>query len=144
MTKYQQILLKRLQIETQEGIIDIVPITTEKTGAYSALSDWDYIEYVCKNNCDDLKINKKIAKNKQINNISNKNLAIYENLKEISATQLENYFKCPFYAFMQNTLKIKPRLSSDILSFDIGNIFHEVVYKYYSLFNKLAVTISPS
>ena len=97
------------------------------------MSDWDYIEYACKNNCEGIANNKKIIKNKQLVQISNKNLSIFNNLKEISATQLENYFKCPFYAFMQNIAKIKPRLSSDILSFDIGNVLHELVFKYYSL-----------
>lgn len=126
-------LLKRIQIQTQEGVTNIVPLTPDNSVIYSALSDWDYTEYVCKNCLDYEKINKKIVKIKKINNISHKNLIIYENLKEISATQLENYFKCPFYSFMQNTLKIKPRLSSDILSFDIGNILHEIVFKYYSL-----------
>ena len=44
---------------------------------------------------------------------------------------LENYFKCPFYMFLFNVLKIKPRLDNDILSFDIGNVLHEIMFKYY-------------
>ena len=33
--------------------------------------------------------------------------------------------------FLQNILKITPRLNNEILSFDVGNILHEVMCKYY-------------
>lgn len=125
-------LLNKICVNTSAGNMNIVPITVDKE-KHIALSLNDYIEYLCKNDKNNEKIYEKHIKNKQIYKISNKNLNIYENLKEISATQLENYFKCPFYSFMQNVLKIKPRITSEILSFDVGNILHDIMFKYYSL-----------
>jgi len=96
-----------------------------------ALSKWDYISRIARNKEKYDKINEKLIKNKDFSNLCDKNLKIYNGLDAISATMLENYFKCPFYMFLFNVLKIKPRLDNDILSFDIGNVLHEILYKYY-------------
>ena len=53
----------------------------------------------------DKEINRFEEKFKNI--ISDENLKIYEDFNEVSATTLENYFKCPFYAFLQNILKLQ-------------------------------------
>lgn len=125
-------LCAKIQVETKVGNLNIQPIVDFKLGKYIALSKNDYIEYLCKNEKNNLKINEKYIKNKDFSNISEKNLNIFENLIEISASQLENYFKCPFYEFLNNTLKINERNKPDILAFDIGNILHEILFKYYS------------
>lgn len=124
-------LLNKIQVETCEGVMNIVPIKTFDFDKYIALSKWDYINYLCKEEKNNLKINENIIKNKEFLNISNNNLIIYENFNNISATTLENYFKCPFYSFLSNILKIKPNLKVEILSLDIGNILHEIMFKFY-------------
>lgn len=107
------------------------------------LSRWDFVEKLCKNNKNIVKNHKNIIKNCKNNefiekilnnNIHNLNVddyALYDDLISISASTLENYFKCPFYAFLNNTIKIKPRLDNDIKSLDVGNILHEIMFKYY-------------
>ncbi len=108
------------------------------------LSKWDYIETFCKNfslfskyqtkNIKNYEILAEILNNKKnIYSLKEDNKNIFKNLKSVSASMLENYFKCPMYAFLNNTMKIMPRLNIDIQSFDVGNILHEIIYKYYSL-----------
>ena len=130
-------LCDKLQLNTDKGTQNIFPLTKFSYGKHVALSRWDYIEKSYswqKNNKiyeKYLKNNEKLIKNKDFLQISNKNLPIYTELKIISATYLENYFKCPFYAFLNNTIKIQPRLDAQILSLDIGNVLHEILYLYY-------------
>jgi len=126
-------LMEKLQIETSEGVKNIVPITKFEYEKYLALSEWDYIEFLCKKEKNNLKLDENLIKNKNFAQISSKNLNIFENFDNVSATTLENYFKCPFYCFVNNILKIKKRLEIDILSLDIGNVLHEIMCKYYSL-----------
>jgi len=129
-------LCDRLQVKTNKGVQNICPLTRFNYGKNIALSRWDYIEQSCASENNKfyekyLKNNEKIIKNKDFSQIYNKNLTIFNNLKTISATYLENYFKCPFYAFLNNTIKIQPRLEAEILSLDIGNVLHEILYLYY-------------
>ncbi|MBO5954601.1 MAG: PD-(D/E)XK nuclease family protein [Clostridia bacterium] len=132
--------INKFQVETEEGIINIVPISKFDFDKYVVMTKWDAIEYSSKNkinlknikNTEKIKENnEKIIKNKDFSQISNNNLNIFDDFKNISATTLENYFKCPFYAFMNNILKISPRLETEILSLDIGNVLHEIMFKYY-------------
>ena len=58
-------------------------------------------------------------------------------MKTISASRLENYFHCPFASFLANTLNIKPRKQADIQAVDIGNVLHEIMFKYYKLNKKV-------
>jgi hypothetical protein len=93
-------LLNKIQVETATGVINIEPISKFNFTEHVALSKWDYVEYLCKNNLlKNSKNSEKIIKNKEIINISNKNLNIFDNFNNISATTLENYFKCPMMAF---------------------------------------------
>lgn len=124
-------LLKKIKINIDGEILNLIPFSNFNSGRYTALSERDFIEYNLKNNLKSAGIDEKILKNKDFSSISNKNLNIYNNFKTISASTLENYFKCPFYMFLQNVLKITPRLNNEILSFDVGNILHEVMCKYY-------------
>ena len=130
----------RLQVETQEGKENIVEFNKYNFNKYVVMSEWDAIEYFSKNKIDLKNIKniekiqeniEKITKNKNFSQISNNNLNIFEQLNNISATTLENYFKCPFSAFLNNILKISPRLETQILSLDIGNVLHEIMFKFY-------------
>ncbi|MBE5741508.1 MAG: hypothetical protein E7351_03175 [Clostridiales bacterium] len=124
-------ILKKLQVDIDGESIELVAFTPFDYGKYVSLSKWDYVDYLCKNDKKNQKIDESIVKNKKLDTISQENLKIYDNLNIISASQLENYFKCPFYSFLANILKIKPRLDSEILSLDIGNLLHDIMYKYY-------------
>jgi len=124
-------LMEKLKVDTQAGLVDLCAISPFSFEKYVALSKWDYVDYLCKNDKNNKEIDKKILKNKQIMQISSENLKIFNDFEVVSATSLENYFKCPMYAFMTNILKIKPRLDVEILSLDIGNVLHEIMYKYY-------------
>lgn len=101
-------------------------ITNFKFDNYIALSKKDYLEFCYKYYKED-DFNEK---NRQFYEISNKNLNIF-NLKTISASQLENYFHCPFGYFLNNILKIRPRLKNDVMSVDVGNILHAILLEYY-------------
>ena len=46
------------------------------------------------------------------------------------ATQLENYFKCPFIYLAQHILKLKKRPEGDINAIDVGNILHSVMEQF--------------
>ena len=124
-------MLKRIQVKTQQGLMNIAPISRFDYDCYLAMSKWDYLEFLTKNDKNNVKINENLIKNKDFSKISKENLKIYEDFNVVSATTLENYFKCPMYAFLQNILKIKPRLETEILSLDIGNVLHEIMFTYY-------------
>ena len=132
-------IINKIQVETDKGIINIVPISKFDFDKYIIMSKWDFIEFSAKNNLNvenlknNEKLNEKIIKNKEFSQISQENLNIYDELNVVSATMLENYFKCPFYAFLTNIMKIKPRMETEILSLDIGNVLHEIMFKYYKL-----------
>jgi len=125
--------LKRIQVENECGVENIIPIRRFDYDCYVAMSKWDFVEFLTKYDKNNEKINENILKNKDFSKITNESLNIFDDFKMVSATTLENYFKCPFYAFLQNVLKIKPRLETEILSLDIGNVLHEIMFKYYKL-----------
>ncbi len=125
--------INKIQVQTDKGVINIVPLSKFDFDKYVVMSKWDFIEFSTKNNIKIEKISENIIKNKEFSNISENNLHIYDDLQTVSATFLENYFKCPFYAFLTNVIKIKPRMETEILSLDIGNVLHEIMFKYYKL-----------
>ena len=124
-------LLNKLKVNVGGKELNLVPMSNINFGNYKALSEMDYISYICKNNKENKKILKNYVKNKEFNRISENNLNIYDNFNSVSASTLENYFKCPFYMFLNNIIKIKPREENDIMSYDIGNMLHEIMYVYY-------------
>ncbi len=136
-------ICKRIKVNTKLGEVQLKPIEIGELSKNVALSEWDYIDKICRENLEISKIYTKndeiyskikqiYANNKNLKQISKENLNIYENLKSISASSLESYFKCPFYYFANNILKIRKREDSEIQSFDVGNILHELLFKYYS------------
>lgn len=129
-------LLSKMQVSTTAGNLNIQPVSKFGFEKHVALTKWDYIDFLCKNEKSNEKINENIIKNKEFLNLSKENLKIYNDFNQVSATTLENYFKCPMYAFFANILKIKPNLKVEILSLDIGNVLHEILFKYYKLKDK--------
>lgn len=119
----------KLRIGDEE--IRLVPIVEFAVGQYKALSKWDSIEFWCKKDKNNKNIDKNNIVYKDFSTISQDNLQIYKDMNKISASRLENYFDCPFNSFLNHQLKIKPRISADIQSFDIGTILHDIVYLYY-------------
>ena len=131
-------LRTRLKIKFSDKFFNLPPIISFEYGPHSALSKWDEItELVKANRYENLQNDENLIKNKDFSQISTENLKIFNEMTTISASQLENYFKCPFSAFLSNILKIRPRLESEILSLDIGNILHEIMFKYYKLNKKV-------
>lgn len=124
-------LLARLQVKVGENLFDLQPIFHLNFGKYIALSKWDYLEFLSKNNKKDKFFIDFYSNNKDFLQISNDSKYIYDNVKTISSSQLENYFKCPFYYFINNVLKIKPDIENEIQSLDVGNILHELLFNYY-------------
>jgi len=51
------------------------------------------------------------------------------NYLNLSYSQIDEYYKCPFSYYLKRILKIKD-LSNDDFAFDIGNIFHHVLEHY--------------
>ena len=125
-------LTSKIEILTDYGK-DNLPVTTNYSAKeYLAMSKWDLIEYLCKNDKKNLELLKNVNKNKEFLQISTENLKIFANFNKISASQLENYFKCPFNYFLNSILKIKERTTNDVSSIDVGNIIHNVLFEYYN------------
>lgn len=129
-------ILNKIQINNMGKYENLIALTLSGL-ENKTLSKWDYISKMCKNNIKNNKINEKLTENKEFLQISEENLKIYKDLNAVSPSLMENYFKCPFYMFLYNILKIKPRLDNDILSFDIGNVLHEILFKYYKCGKKV-------
>ncbi len=49
---------------------------------------------------------------------------------QISPTMLEEYYKCPFRAFLRYTLGVKEREMGEINAISIGNLMHEIFYLF--------------
>ena len=131
-------MLNRVTINTKLGVKNIVPISRFDFDKYVALSKWDLIEFSFINKKLEIaKNNQEIIKNKDFSLKNSENLQIFSNLDTISATTLESYFKCPMLNFFANIVKIKPRIDNEILAFDIGNILHEIMFKYYKYNKKI-------
>ena len=124
-------LTTRLQVKIGEKIIDLPVFSNVNFGKYRALSKWDYLEFLSKYNKKDSYFIDFYSNLKEFSEISDENKKIYNDKLTISASQLENYFKCPFYYFVNNILKIKPDIENDIQSLDVGNILHEILFVYY-------------
>ncbi|MCQ2555941.1 MAG: PD-(D/E)XK nuclease family protein, partial [Clostridia bacterium] len=101
----------------------------ELTMPQGILSLMDYVETIYSLGLLDAEESAK--QNKNLTQLGETGLKAFENLTSISASHLEDYFKCPFYAFMNRTLHIEPRPKNDVLPFEIGNIMHDLLHRYY-------------
>ncbi|MBO7345103.1 MAG: PD-(D/E)XK nuclease family protein, partial [Clostridia bacterium] len=50
--------------------------------------------------------------------------------KVISPTTIEDYYKCPFRAFLSHNLKIKDRENGEVGVLSVGNLMHEILSIY--------------
>lgn len=124
-------LIARLQIKVGDDVANLPVFSNINFGKYIALSKWDYLEFLSKYNKNNEFFTDFYQNLKEFSKISDENKVIYKDKNTISASQLENYFKCPFYYFVNNILKIKPDIENDIQSLDVGNILHEILFVYY-------------
>lgn len=102
--------------------------TSNFDGQYVALSNQDYIEKNLKYNTD---LSSQFVEAKRIQELSKEN-ASKITIDTISASRLEDYFKCPLHHFLNYTLKVRERLQNDIMPVDTGNILHQILFEYYS------------
>ena len=121
----------KVKLSSLDEEVNLLPLQTFDFGEYLALSKWDYINYICKNNKENAKNNENLIKNKENSQLLTENLKIFNDLNVISPSHLENYFRCPLSRFLRYSLSIKPRMDNEILSFDVGNMLHEIMYAYY-------------
>ncbi|MBO5910049.1 MAG: PD-(D/E)XK nuclease family protein, partial [Clostridia bacterium] len=117
----------------ESNISYIYPNQIQSEKIYLPLSLWDLVEYVYTNNVNlnenitNIINNTNIFANSNKINVESK----YLQFSEISASALETYFQCPLKYFFAYILKLKEPVSNDIEMLDIGNILHELAYKYY-------------
>jgi ATP-dependent helicase/nuclease subunit B len=50
--------------------------------------------------------------------------------KTISPTRIENYYACPYKAFLSGALNLKTRAQGNVDGFSIGNVMHEIFCDY--------------
>ncbi len=129
-------ILSKIKVDINGAKLNLLPEYQITLGGYDALSNWDYIA-ACYKYKQDTPAGIRQTTQKQFDNLTEKSLKVYDNLKTISASQLESYFKCPFNHFLNNVLKIKPDLDNSIQTFDIGNILHHILYCYYKADKKV-------
>lgn len=60
--------------------------------------------------------------------LGGKNVSLIKNV--VSPTALEEYYKCPYRAFAERTLKIKEREEGDVNVLSVGNVMHEILDKF--------------
>ncbi len=106
-------------------------IQAEKT--YTPLSLYDLIEYCFTNNVN---LSAQVSQILNNSNISAELKQIdvdtkFTKLTQISASALETYFQCPVKYFLSYVLKLKEPVSAEIQMLDVGNILHDLAYRYY-------------
>lgn len=99
--------------------------------SHEMLSEKDMIEYLCVSGKNNNNLSGEIISAKDLTNLNESNSKKYGDFKVVSPSFLESYFKCPFYFFLNNSLKIKEREKADLQSFDVGNILHDILHEYY-------------
>lgn len=53
-----------------------------------------------------------------------------------SPTVIEEYYKCPYRAFLKHALKIKDREKGEVNAISVGNVMHEILKYYVIEYNK--------
>jgi len=127
----------------EDNISYIYPYQINTDTTYTPLSVWDLIEYVYTNKVELTPNIDNIIKSHNIstNTTSIEVMQNFVNMTEISASALETYFQCPLKYFYSYILKLKEPTSSDIEMLDIGNILHDLAYRYYLATDRLTLDI---
>lgn len=127
----------------EESLSYIYPHQIRNTENHVPLSLWDMVEYCYTNH---LNISPYVKNILNSTNIHPASIEIdidkrFINLNEISASALETYFQCPFKYLFNYVLKLREPISADIEMLDVGNILHELAYRYYKHTNRQALDI---
>lgn len=127
----------------EESLGYIYPNQIKNTENHIPLSLWDMVEYCYANKLNlspyvkQLLASTNISPTPTVVNVDKQ----FINLSEVSASALETYFQCPCKYLFSYILKLKEPLSADIEMLDIGNILHELAYKYYKISNRTSLDI---
>lgn len=60
----------------------------------------------------------------------------------ISPTTIEDYYKCPYRAFLTHKLKLKAREEGKVQAFSVGNLMHEIFRVYAKRMNEVTDKVS--
>ncbi|MBE5733507.1 MAG: hypothetical protein E7347_00475 [Clostridiales bacterium] len=60
--------------------------------------------------------------------LSGQNVSLIK--KSVSPTTIEDYYKCPYRAFINHSLNIKEREDGKVSVLSVGNVMHEILNKY--------------
>lgn len=122
----------------EESLGYIYPHQIKNEENHIPLSLWDMVEYCYTHRLNFTPYVNKILNSTNIRPSQNEICIDKEfiDLKEISASALEAYFQCPFKYLFNYILKLREPLSADIEMLDIGNILHELAYRYYKHSNR--------
>ena len=62
---------------------------------------------------------------------------------EFSATQLENYAKCPYKYFVENILKLETVVEpvEELEAFEYGSLIHSILYEFYSALKQKGIVL---
>lgn len=116
----------RLQ-NTKDGVVFDLHPDYMQTGQFDALSKQDFVE---KNLIYNTELSNRYVQPKNIKNLSDLN-AKQIKIETISASRLEDYFKCPMHHFLNYTIKVQQRPKNEILPFDTGIILHNLLLNFY-------------
>ena len=63
---------------------------------------------------------------------------------EFSATQLENYAKCPYKYFVENVLKLETieEPVEELEAFEYGSLIHTILYEFYTKLKEKGIALS--
>lgn len=127
----------------EESLGYIYPHQIRAGENHTPLSLWDMVEYCYTHKLNVSPYVSNILRDTQIHPTPTeiKVDSQYINISEISASALEAYFQCPFKYLFNYVLKLREPLSADIEMLDIGNILHELAYRYYKHPNRDALDI---
>lgn len=67
-----------------------------------------------------------------------------QNQKQYSASQLEEYAKCPFQYFLKRILRLESiqEPSEELEAFELGSIVHSILYAFYKIINEKNITLA--
>ena len=123
---------QRKEFELPEGVnIDIDGISRaieiDKKRIEEPFGESEFSGFVSKNISDELK---------------NKLSQISEG--EFSATQLENYAKCPYKYFVENVLRLETIAEpvEELEAFEYGSLIHSILYEFYTKLKEKGIVLS--
>jgi ATP-dependent helicase/nuclease subunit B len=123
---------QRKELELPEGVnIDIdgisCAIEIDKKRMEEPFGESEFTGFVSKNISDELK---------------NKLSQISEG--EFSATQLENYAKCPYKYFVENVLRLETIAEpvEELEAFEYGSLIHAILYEFYTKLKEKGIVLS--